>query len=59
MMLGDKVDAKTAVEMGMIYQAFSARSFEKEAWAIAERLSHMPTKALGMIKKSTGLFYDE
>ena len=52
MMLGDKIDANTAVQMGMIYKAFSAKSFEKESWGIAERLSHMPTRALGMIKKA-------
>ncbi len=52
MMLGEKVTAEDAVTMGMIYKAFPDKSFPKESWAIAETLSQMPTKALGLTKRA-------
>lgn len=56
-MLGDKVKAKEAEQMGMIYKYFEDEEFESSTWAIAEKLSQMPTKGLALTKKAfnTGL----
>jgi 2-(1,2-epoxy-1,2-dihydrophenyl)acetyl-CoA isomerase len=51
MMLGDKVTADEAQKMGMIYKVFSAEDFNAEVAVLAETLSQMPTKALGMTKR--------
>jgi 2-(1,2-epoxy-1,2-dihydrophenyl)acetyl-CoA isomerase len=52
MMLGEKVTAADAADMGMIYKAIPDESFEKESWEMAVTLSQMPTKALGLIKRA-------
>lgn len=51
MMLGDKVSAEDAEALGMIYKVYSDDEFEAKAFTIAEKLSHMPTKGLGLTKK--------
>lgn len=50
MMLGDKVSAAEALQMGMLYKVFPADTFVEESKKIAIKLSQMPTKALGMTK---------
>lgn len=50
MMLGDKVSANDAAQMGMVYKVFSSEEFEMETKKIAATLSQMPTKALAYIK---------
>lgn len=50
MMLGDKVSANEALQMGMLYKVFSTDSFAEESKKIALVLSQMPTKALAYIK---------
>ncbi len=52
MMLGDKVSAKDAEAMGMIYQVFPDDKFAEQAWKLAETLSQMPTKGLGYTKRA-------
>ena len=52
MMLGDKISAEEAEKMGMIYKVFTAESFAEEVQKLALKLANMPTKALGLIKKS-------
>ena len=52
MMLGDKISAEEAEQMGMIYKVFSVESFEEEVQKLTLKLANMPTKALGLIKKS-------
>lgn len=52
MMLGEKVSATDAADMGMIYKVFPDEEFEAKSWAIAETLSKMPTKALGLTKRA-------
>lgn len=52
MMLGDKVSASEALQMGMIYKVFDTSSFEIETKKIALQLAQMPTKALGFIKEA-------
>ena len=51
MMLGDKVSASEASNLGMIYKVFQADSFEQEVQALAITLAQMPTKALGLTKR--------
>jgi 2-(1,2-epoxy-1,2-dihydrophenyl)acetyl-CoA isomerase len=51
MMTGEKVMAKEAVDMNMIYKVFSDETFEEESMKLATMLSQMPTFGLGMTKK--------
>lgn len=51
MMLGDKVGAKEAEQLGMLYKMFSSETFEEEVNKLAIQLAHMPTKALGLTKR--------
>lgn len=51
-MLGDKVSAEEAERLGMIYKVIPFDSFEDEVHKLAIKLANMPTKALGLIKKS-------
>ena len=50
MMLGDKVTATEALQMGMLYKVYSDETFIEESKKIATTLSQMPTKALAYIK---------
>jgi 2-(1,2-epoxy-1,2-dihydrophenyl)acetyl-CoA isomerase len=50
MMLGDKVSAIDALQMGMLYKVFSDESFTEESKKMAATLAQMPTKALAYIK---------
>lgn len=51
MMLGDKVEAKQALDMGMLYKMVSHDALEEETQKIAVTLANMPTKAIGMTKE--------
>ncbi len=51
MLLGDKVSAPEALQMGMIYKTATADNLENEAIAIAQKLAAMPTKALALTKQ--------
>jgi len=57
-MLGDKVSAADALQMGMIYKVAADDTLQTEAMQIAQTLANMPTKALGYTKKlfNQGLF---
>ncbi len=50
-MLGDKVSAKDAETMGMIYKAVSDEEFQDFTLKIAHKLAKMPTKGLGLTKR--------
>lgn len=50
MMMGDKISAQEALQMGMLYKVFSDETFADESRKIALTLSQMPTKALAFIK---------
>jgi 2-(1,2-epoxy-1,2-dihydrophenyl)acetyl-CoA isomerase len=52
MMLGDKVDAKAAEQMGMIYKTMPAEGFYELALALAEQVASMPTYALALTKQA-------
>lgn len=50
-MLGDKVSAPDAVQMGMIYKVFPDDQLHAEAMKLAVTLSQMPTIGLGLTKR--------
>lgn len=50
-MLGDKVSAQEALNMGMLYKIFSNDTLIEEALKITFTLSNLPTKALGLTKR--------
>ena len=52
MMLGDKISAAEALQMGMLYKIFEEEVFETESKKLALQLATMPTKALGYIKQA-------
>ena len=52
MMLGDKVDAKAAEQMGMIYKTIPSEGFYELALALAEQVACMPTYALALTKQA-------
>ena len=49
-MLGDKINAREAERLGMIYKSVSANAFESTVQSLALKLAQMSTKALGMTK---------
>jgi 2-(1,2-epoxy-1,2-dihydrophenyl)acetyl-CoA isomerase len=51
MMLGDKVNAAEALQMGMIYKVFPDSSVVNEGWQLAVKLSEMPTVGIGLTKR--------
>lgn len=51
MMTGDSINAKRAVEIGMINRVVSAENLLAEATAFAAKLSKQPTAVIGRIKK--------
>ena len=51
MMLGDKVGAAEALQMGMLYKVFEDAQLQAEAMKIAETLAALPTKGLGLTKR--------
>jgi len=51
MLLGDKINATEALNLGMIYKIFPVAIFEEEIQNIATTLANMPTKALGLTKR--------
>jgi 2-(1,2-epoxy-1,2-dihydrophenyl)acetyl-CoA isomerase len=51
MMLGDKVNAADALQMGMLYKVCSADKLMEDALETARKLASMPTKALAFTKQ--------
>lgn len=51
MMLGDKVSAEQALQMGMIYRLSDDDKLQSEAFETAQLLSTMPTKGIGLTKR--------
>lgn len=52
MMLGDKVSAREAYHMGMIYQVVKDELLEEQVAELADQLIALPTKALGLTKRA-------
>ncbi|MDP7568070.1 MAG: enoyl-CoA hydratase-related protein, partial [Flavobacteriales bacterium] len=57
MMTAEPVSAKDAVDMGMIYKAYSTEDFENESWKLVNKLAAMPTKGLGLTKRLLNASY--
>ncbi|MEI7627974.1 MAG: enoyl-CoA hydratase-related protein [Bacteroidota bacterium] len=57
MMLGEKISAHEAFQMGMIYKVFDNENFVGESTSIANTLANMPTKALAYIKHALNQSY--
>lgn len=51
MMLGDKVNADEALQMGMLYKVIADEQLQEEALKTAETLALMPTKGIGLTKR--------
>jgi len=51
MMLGDKITAEEAKQIGMVYKIFPSGFFDEEVQNLATTLAQMPTKALGLTKR--------
>ncbi len=56
-MLGDRVDAKEAERLGMIYKYYPEEEFVNAVIEVALGLAEMPTKALGMTKRLLNATY--
>ena len=52
MMLGDKIGAEEAERLGMIYKSVPSEEFQETINKLALKMANMPTKALGLIKKT-------
>jgi 2-(1,2-epoxy-1,2-dihydrophenyl)acetyl-CoA isomerase len=52
MITGDKITAKEAESMNMIYKCLEEEAFEKEIYRLSNQLAEMPTKAFGLTKKA-------
>jgi 2-(1,2-epoxy-1,2-dihydrophenyl)acetyl-CoA isomerase len=55
MMLGDKISAIEAAELGMIHKSFSDETYENELMKIVSKLALMPTRGLGLTKRALNL----
>jgi 2-(1,2-epoxy-1,2-dihydrophenyl)acetyl-CoA isomerase len=51
MMLGDKIAAQEAMEMGMIYKVFAEENFAEKTVEIVNQIAAMPTKGLALTKQ--------
>lgn len=52
MMLGEKVSAKEAESIGMIYKCYPDDQFESRSRELAQQIAQMPTKALALTKQA-------
>ena len=57
MMLGDKISAEQAVQMGMIYKSVPDAELQATAFQTAATLAAMPTKGLGYTKQLLNLSF--
>jgi 2-(1,2-epoxy-1,2-dihydrophenyl)acetyl-CoA isomerase len=55
MMLGQRVSADDAKQMGLIYEVCDEEKLQEEAFACAALLASMPTKGLGLTKRALNL----
>jgi len=58
MFTGDKISAKEAEELNMIYKCISEEEFEDFILKIAEKMAMMPTRAFGLTKKAVNQSLD-
>jgi 2-(1,2-epoxy-1,2-dihydrophenyl)acetyl-CoA isomerase len=50
-MLGDKLDARTAKQWGLVYDVVPPTVLANTSFDLAKRLAAMPTRALGLVKR--------
>lgn len=50
--LGEKIPADQALELGLVTKVYEPDQLQDEALAFATRLANMPTKAIGLIKRT-------
>ncbi len=51
MMTGEAIDAENAEKLGMIYRVYEDSEFEVKSMELANKISQMPTKGLGLTKE--------
>ncbi|MCG5252799.1 enoyl-CoA hydratase-related protein [Brevibacillus agri] len=51
-MTGEKVSAEEALRIGLVNKVYPAESFMEEAVAYAEKLAALPTRGIGLIKRT-------
>ncbi|MFF0829312.1 enoyl-CoA hydratase-related protein [Brevibacillus sp. NPDC003359] len=51
-MTGEKVSAEEALRIGLVNQVYPAESFMEDALAYAHKLASLPTKGIGLIKRT-------
>ncbi|HRH67098.1 MAG TPA: enoyl-CoA hydratase-related protein [Bacteroidia bacterium] len=51
MMLGDKISAPDALQMGMLYKVCESEKLQEEAIQVAKTLAQMPTRGIWLTKK--------
>lgn len=56
--LGDKISAETALEYNLLTKLVSSDNWDEVVRAFAGRLASMPTKAIGLIKRSVKAGWD-
>jgi 2-(1,2-epoxy-1,2-dihydrophenyl)acetyl-CoA isomerase len=59
MMLGDKISAKEAERIGMIYKYFPDETFFYESENVASTLAQLPTKALAYTKQALNKSFEQ
>ncbi len=52
MMTADKIDARRAYEIGMVYRVCTAEALQEDAMELATQLAAMPTRGLGLTKRA-------
>jgi len=50
-MLGEKIKAEEAQNLGLIYKVFEDETLQNEAFSLASKLAKMPTKGIGLTKR--------
>src|ERR1051326_1297900 len=50
-MLAEKIKAQQAMEFGLIWKVFPDDKLQEETFSLAQKLSQMPTKGLGLTKR--------
>jgi 2-(1,2-epoxy-1,2-dihydrophenyl)acetyl-CoA isomerase len=58
MMLGDKVSASEALQMGMLYKVFSESEYQLGIQNLTEQVAKMPTKSLALTKQLLNNSFD-
>jgi enoyl-CoA hydratase len=56
---GDTIDAKTAMEWGLVNKVVAPEQLEAEAWKAAERVAMVPPFAAQHMKRSIHQVYDK